>query len=272
VKFERILAAIDFSPSSRAVVRWARRAAAERGAIRLLHVIDTTVLADAIRPAKVLDAQEALEQEALRALESLARAEGDDERITLEVAFGEPAEAIIALSKKEDLVVEGVRAKGLAEHWALGSVAEEVALASPVPTLVAREPEGDGRPERVIALVDLSAPSIEALRVARDLERRFGARLTPLHVVESKESIPEATRVLDAFVRGAIDAEVPVEVVAGSAPTEILARATPRDLVVCGTHGRRQTGVLVLGSVAAKTIRHAPCPVVVVRPGEARAA
>ncbi|HZU95404.1 MAG TPA: universal stress protein [Planctomycetota bacterium] len=272
MKFERVLATIDFSPSSRAVVRWAQRAAREDGSIRLLHVVDTTVLADAIRPAKVLDAQMQLEQEALKALESLARAEGGDERIELEVAFGEPAETIISLAAKVDLVVVGVRAKGLAERWALGSVAEEVALGSPVPTMVAREPEGEGRPERVLVLVDLSAPSIEALRVARDLERRFGVRVAPLHVVESKESIPEATRVLEAFVRGAIDADVPVEVVAGSAPTEILARATPRDLLVCGTHGRRQAGVLVLGSVAAKTIRHAPCPVVVVRPGDASAA
>lgn len=38
------------------------------------------------------------------------------------------------------------------------------------------------------------------------------------------------------------------------------------DLIVMGTHGRGAIGGLLLGSVADKLVRKAPCPVLVVRP------
>lgn len=48
-----------------------------------------------------------------------------------------------------------------------------------------------------------------------------------------------------------------------------LARRRNVDLIVTGTHGRSGLGHLVMGSVAEKIIRHAPCPVLVVRHGAA---
>ncbi len=55
---------------------------------------------------------------------------------------------------------------------------------------------------------------------------------------------------------------------AGDPATEII-RFVQRgafDLVVMGTHGRTGLRRLVIGSVAEKVIRHAPCSVLVVRP------
>jgi nucleotide-binding universal stress UspA family protein len=45
-----------------------------------------------------------------------------------------------------------------------------------------------------------------------------------------------------------------------------LANALEADLVVVGTHGRKGVTRMVLGSVAERTVRLAPCPVLVVRP------
>ena len=39
------------------------------------------------------------------------------------------------------------------------------------------------------------------------------------------------------------------------------------DLIVLGTHGRSGVARAVLGSTAEAVVRHAPCPVVVVRGG-----
>ena len=42
-------------------------------------------------------------------------------------------------------------------------------------------------------------------------------------------------------------------------------KESPCDLLVMGTHGRTGISHLLLGSVAEKVVRHATCPVLVVR-------
>jgi len=61
--------------------------------------------------------------------------------------------------------------------------------------------------------------------------------------------------------------EVFVEI--GDPYEQLMAIATQRkvDLIVTSTHGGGGIGHLVIGSVAEKIIRHAPCPVFVVRQG-----
>jgi len=44
-----------------------------------------------------------------------------------------------------------------------------------------------------------------------------------------------------------------------------IARSLTPDLIVMSTHGRGGVAHLVMGSVAEKVVRHAPCPVLVVR-------
>jgi len=46
------------------------------------------------------------------------------------------------------------------------------------------------------------------------------------------------------------------------------ARDESIDLIVIGTHGRGAAAHLLLGSVAEKVVRKAPCPVLTVRTGE----
>jgi nucleotide-binding universal stress UspA family protein len=79
-----------------------------------------------------------------------------------------------------------------------------------------------------------------------------------------------AQTLLDDAVAGAIDQGVRVEpLLVEATPGEaIVAAAADADLVVVGSHGRGSLASALLGSVSHHVVRHAPCPVVIVRPGE----
>jgi nucleotide-binding universal stress UspA family protein len=68
-------------------------------------------------------------------------------------------------------------------------------------------------------------------------------------------------------------ADVATLFLSGTAWDEIVSAAHKDptiDLIVMGTHGRTGLKHALLGSVAEKTVRHAPCPVLVVRKREER--
>jgi nucleotide-binding universal stress UspA family protein len=51
-------------------------------------------------------------------------------------------------------------------------------------------------------------------------------------------------------------------------PADVICRTAERlgsDVIVVGSHGRTGLGRLFLGSVSEHVVRHAPCPVLVVR-------
>ena len=145
---------------------------------------------------------------------------------------------------------------------------------------------------KILCAVDLSSGSRCAVDDAAELARRFDAALTLVHVRQPPSSTslwselpPERLETDAQELRHALDgwraeaeriAGRPVRVVLtrGSPAAEIvrLAAAEKPDLVVTGTHGRRGLGRLVLGSVAERVAREAPCPVLVARaPPAARA-
>jgi nucleotide-binding universal stress UspA family protein len=86
----------------------------------------------------------------------------------------------------------------------------------------------------------------------------------------------EADREMDRLIKQAVNAGVPTNValVEGAVPAEEIvksAAATKADLLVLGTHGRTGVARLFLGSVAARVVATAPCPVLTVRPPETEA-
>ena len=133
---------------------------------------------------------------------------------------------------------------------------------------------------------DFSECSHAALRYGLELARRFDARLHVLHVVQDPLSQPwaaegfaapafdivedwrkEAKAKLAAQIPAADAARVTVEATIAWPFGEILryAEAQKIDLIVMGTHGRGGMSHLLLGSIAEKVIRRAPCPVLTVR-------
>jgi nucleotide-binding universal stress UspA family protein len=78
----------------------------------------------------------------------------------------------------------------------------------------------------------------------------------------------EAARKLDEFLAAAAllpEISIHRRIHLGPPAEEIVAAAMDYQLIVMGTHGRSGLPHLLLGSVAEKVVRHAPCPVLTVR-------
>jgi len=148
---------------------------------------------------------------------------------------------------------------------------------------------------QILVPVDFSEHSREALDYAAELARPFGASLDVLHVWEAPAFVPPASlpdagvadlslvelvkanaeRSLDEFVTAATKRGVKVrraEVQPGTPAHSIVdfAKSGGYDLIVIGTHGRTGIARAVIGSVAERVVRHAPCAVLTVRPPAAK--
>jgi nucleotide-binding universal stress UspA family protein len=137
--------------------------------------------------------------------------------------------------------------------------------------------------QRILVPHDFSETSGAAVKYATALARNFGARLFVLHVGDQARldletefplglegAVEDAVRErLLKILPPAEQAELKPEfaVCAGVPATEIVryAKDNDVDLIVMGTHGRGLVGHVVMGSVAEKVVRTAPCPVLTVR-------
>jgi nucleotide-binding universal stress UspA family protein len=144
--------------------------------------------------------------------------------------------------------------------------------------------------KHVLVATDFSQCSDAAVAQARAVAEAFGATLHVLHVVSEplhetwacyaphggfldrvEQLQDEAQRKIEAAIAqepGAAD-RVVVETAWGDPGEKILeyAKTNNVDLIVCGTHGRRGWDHLVMGSVAERLVRLAPCPVLTVHAG-----
>jgi len=128
---------------------------------------------------------------------------------------------------------------------------------------------------------DFSEHSEFALRLAGALARDYGARLIVLHVFEPPPLVygevmlpppledlrSAAQQQLDQLSVPDVNVRVQRRLEQGDSVLEILhvAREAVADLIVMGTHGRTGLKRLLMGSVAERVTRQAPCPVLTVR-------
>jgi universal stress protein A len=142
--------------------------------------------------------------------------------------------------------------------------------------------------KNVLVATDFGDASDTALTYGRALARTFGARLHLLHVTENVfmkalggdayiTVFPEIQKDIDdaarTELRARVDADTPttVALLTSNAPaTSIVeyAKTEGIDLIVVGTHGRGAVAHLLMGSVAERVVRTAPCPVLTVRQSE----
>jgi nucleotide-binding universal stress UspA family protein len=137
--------------------------------------------------------------------------------------------------------------------------------------------------QRILVPHDFSETSEAAVKYGIALARNFGARLFLLHVgdqarmdLETEFPLGLEGAVEDAVRERLLKILTPAEqaelkpefaVCAGAPAGEIVnyAKGHDIDLIVMGTHGRGFVGHVVMGSVAEKVVRTAPCPVLTVR-------
>jgi nucleotide-binding universal stress UspA family protein len=130
-----------------------------------------------------------------------------------------------------------------------------------------------------LAPTDFSAPATQAVTAAFDLAQTFGAKLSLLHVIEVpaysiKVALPLET--LERDDRRQLALPLPEAEVAHVDVTRLVHMGVPYqrivesataeqvDLIVMATHGRTSLSHLVLGSVAERVVRMAPCPVLTI--------
>lgn len=141
---------------------------------------------------------------------------------------------------------------------------------------------------RMLVGTDFSPASTPAMTYAFDLAASVGASVHLLHVVEEwaltatylqaldielpglrERVIDDADATLRALAASMAGRGVPVSTtIREGRPSEVIveiARSIKADLVVVGTRGRGGMAHALLGSVAERVVRTAPCPVLTVR-------
>ena len=150
--------------------------------------------------------------------------------------------------------------------------------------------------QRITYATDFSPSSLAAFSHALRLARLTGAELTILHVLPALTPfvdlgyVPQQTwsefdatmrakanHEMDGLLRQAVDAGVRATsyILRPGLPADEIVRAaqdTKTDVLVLGTHGRTGVARLLLGSVAARVVATASCPVLTVRAAETAAA
>ena len=124
------------------------------------------------------------------------------------------------------------------------------------------------------ALADAFSSSLHLLHVTEDLicptwaTDAYAASLPGIYEEIERQGRERLEQVLSPEERERYHAEL-VQL-SGSPFVEIIryAREVQADLIVLGTHGRGAIAHMLLGSVAERVVRKAPCPVLTVRPAE----
>ena len=138
--------------------------------------------------------------------------------------------------------------------------------------------------QKILVAVDNEPIAAHAADIGAELARLAGAEMAFIHVIDPAlvnaadtgiqpdvfvaSAKEEAKKLIDDFRKRLPQQLTALEFVQIGLPlTEIVnaAKDWPADLIVIGSHGRGGITRALLGSVAEGVMRHAPCPVLVVR-------
>ena len=287
-----IVVGVDGSDPSLAAVRWAADEAAGRGATLRLVTVFGHWYGYGPRPGST-DVDEAMARNATRYLGigcAIACKIAPELSIELDERDGHPGEVLVEEAARAALLVVGHRGWGSRPPLWGGSVAIRAAAAAACPVVVVPEsappvsPDAD-RP--VVVGIDGSPLSEAAIGFAFEQADHRGVPLVAVHCWLDQVYEREVAALIDwAAVRTGEEAllaqrlagwaekypAVPVRrVVLRDGPAHALVEhSAEAGLLVLGSHGRGSVLGTLLGSVSLAAIRHAHCPVAVVRPDPER--
>ncbi len=165
------------------------------------------------------------------------------------------------------------------------TLTERTALTQPE-TTIENNQRGEYRMKQIIVPVDGSEAAGHAARFAYKLAQDTGARLTLLHVYNApaavmlgfgaltQEQVLASQQLVSRgsfdHARSTMEGEtnwVETDTVIGHPGTEIAAYAKQKkaDLIIMGSRGMSAVAELLMGSVSEYVVRHASCPVTIVR-------
>ena len=141
---------------------------------------------------------------------------------------------------------------------------------------------------KILIAVDSEPIAVRAVDVGAELASALRAEIALINVVDSALGYPADTggvppgailalakqdaKKLISNLRRHLSAEsVVMEFIPVGSPATEIARAAndwPADMIVIGSHGRKGVQRALLGSVAEAVMRHARCPVLVIRASE----
>src|SRR4051812_48852088 len=195
-----------------------------------------------------------------------------------------------AASTGADLVVMGAHRKQLLRDILVGTTIECVIRTGPFPVLMVNG-EVEQNYRTALAPVDLSEPSVNAIRTGMALGLPGGARLALVHAflplakgqmfyagldtdtIEGyvADERVRATRELAEFLEanGLDDHGQPVRVVEEGAPFQVISAAVEQvrpEVVIIGTHGRSGIAKALLGSVTEEVLRSLDVDILAVPP------
>lgn len=284
--YENILLPFDGSDGAAEVLHHASEIAHWADAtIHVLYVADTTrdsVTVVEGRTVDVLAQQgEDILDEAAKTLDTLGVSYNTN------VVQGNPAPAIVDYAQRydQDLIVMPTHGREGVSRYLIGSVSEKVVRLSSVPVLTVRmqpDEELTFPYENLLIPTDGSTAANHAAANLVELAAALDATLHVLSVVEDAALGPDVRSIAsgketeqaaanavefvvsDAETRGVANTVRHIE--HGSPVVEILDCIESNEIhaIGMGTTGRRGTDRILLGSVAEKTVRSAPVPVMTV--------
>jgi len=306
--FQRMLVPVDGGEPAHAGLQEALAlATAHDSVLCLLHVVDDTPLLDdlSVPDLAPLHHKTLANGEAILA-QARAVCEAKDRQVETrlcEPRHGRVSDAILQQAGELacDLIVIGSHGRRGALRALLGSDAEAVIRASPVPVLLVRSVTETASaiavnarvPYRSILVpIDGSETSDRGLQQAIQLGLMNHGRLRLIHVVDELSMVdafePALTLdwvgclreggrwILDQAAKRVREAGLSVETLLvddfGRRVWTVVAEDATNwlaDVVVLGSHGRRGFDRLLLGSDAEQILRHSPVPVLLVRPDQA---
>ena len=287
---QRIIVAVDGSPSSLVATDWAARDAAMRHVpLTLVHVLADSAVGMWPEPQLLEDYwswRDARGHEILDAARRVAdRAILDYKPIDVnqEMCAGAVIPALVDLSKDAAMIVVGCRGMGTVKRRLLGSVSAGLAQHAhcPVAVIHDEDPMMD-HPDRAPVLVgiDGSPTSERATAIAFDEASRRGVGLIAMHswadddlrgwaatdwdrqLEVGKEALSER---LAGWHEQYPDVAVDRQLVSGDPRARLVAASESAQLTVVGSHGRGGFTGMLLGSVSSAVLQAARMPVIVAR-------
>jgi len=274
----RIVVAYDGSPHATTALTWAVRTAIVTGQ-PVVAVVATA--ADDVLPHRSLLRGDHLEEVRASADQVLGEPLLGDTAV--ELRPGPAVPVLLDAAADASLLVVGSLGHGQVAGSLAGSVSQHLARHAPCPVVVARPVAHPGA-SRIVVGVDGSGGSDTALEFACTRAEATGEDVVVIHgwrdgratgttrrevPSEFMDRIAEEERLLAEAVAGFRSSHPDVTVVPEAIPVvawRALADASAAaSLVVVGSRGRGAFSGMLLGSVSQQVLRHAQCPVAVVR-------